>query len=149
MRIDAREHGNSRLHVSQKLPRDVVRLVARVERNDADIALLKQSRNLRRFDFFVKQNIVETFAFDRRGKPCGVAAAADKQETDVPAVAHAHEQIDEDIHPLRYAHVSRIYEDLASSQPRFRNIDRATDRRRGTQPILQHLERTSCFHRPF
>ena len=119
MRIDAREHGNSRLHVGQKLPGDVVRLVARVERDDANIALLKQSRDLRRLDFLVKQHIVETFALDRRGKPCGVAAAADEQEADVPAVAHAHDQIDEDIHPLRYAHVSRVYEDLASSQPRL------------------------------
>ena len=119
MRIDAREHRNSRLHVGQELAGDVVRLVTRVERDDANIALLKQSRDLRRLDFLVKQHIVETFALDRRGKPRGVAAAANKQEADVPAVAHAHDQIDEDIHPLRYAHVSRVYEDLASSQPRL------------------------------
>ena len=53
------QHGQSALHVADKLTRDVVRVVARVQRDDPGVALGVEVGDLVRVDFVMEDHIVE------------------------------------------------------------------------------------------
>ena len=138
--VNACQHRKSVLNVRHELSRNIMGLVIRMKRYQADVTLREQARNFRRVDLTEKQHVVQFARRFFRLELCEFGAAAHEQKADIVAMPQALDQFDENVHALGNAHVADVDEYLAAGQRGLPDRDAASDIGGNRQPVMQHLD---------